>query len=154
LSRLLRLSGYETRAYRSAGEFLLAERPDAPGCAILEHAHAGPSGMDLHQRLAREKFPLPVIFLTAYGDVATCVRAMKGAGRLLIKPVRREPLLAAVRVALELDAAMQSPAASPHERAAATLRFAYQPERQVLALVVSGRLNKEIAGESAFPSAP
>jgi FixJ family two-component response regulator len=146
LARLLRAAGYDARTHRSAGEFLLAERPDVPGCAILDMRLPGPSGLDLHQRLCEEENPLPVIFLTGYGDIATCVRAMKaGAVDFLVKPVRREPLLASVQLALERSVANRSLRA---RMGALQQRYdsLTQREREVLALVVSGRLNKEIAG--------
>jgi FixJ family two-component response regulator len=144
--RLLRASGLEARGHRSAGEFLLAERPDAPGCVVLDMRMPGPSGMDLHQRLAEEKHPLPVIFLTGYGDVPSCARAMKaGAVDFLTKPVRRETLLAAVHAALDRDLADRS---QRHQMRGLHQRYETLTgrEREVLALVVSGRLNKEIAG--------
>jgi FixJ family two-component response regulator len=147
VTRLLRLSGFQSRGYRSAGEFLLAERPDAPGCLILDMRLPGPSGLDLHQRLSEEKFSLPVIFLTGYADVATCVQAMKaGAVDFLLKPVRREPLLESVTAALARDAANRE---LRHQLSGLQERYETltSRERQVLALVVSGRLNKEIAGE-------
>lgn len=146
LARLLRASGFDTRTYRSAGEFLLAERPDGPGCVILDLRMPGPTGMELHLRLAEDRHPLPVVFLTGHGDVATCVRAMKaGAVDFLTKPVRREELLAAVQLALarNAEARMARERVSGLQQRFETLT---SREREVLALVVSGRLNKEIAG--------
>jgi FixJ family two-component response regulator len=146
LARLLRAAGFETRCYKSAGEFLLAERPDAPGCVILDLRMPGPTGIELHLRLAEDRHPLPVVFLTGHGDVATCVRAMKaGAVDFLTKPVRREELLGAVQTALARDAEERQQRA--HMRG---LQQRFETltsrEREVLALVVTGRLNKEIAG--------
>jgi FixJ family two-component response regulator len=146
LARLLRASGFETRCYKSAGEFLLAERPDAPGCVILDLRMPGPTGIELHLRLAEDPHPLPVVFLTGHGDVATCVRAMKaGAVDFLTKPVRREELLGAVVAALARDAEERKARGrvSDLQQRFETLT---SREREVLALVVTGRLNKEIAG--------
>jgi len=145
-SRQLLASGFKTRSYKSAGEFLLAERPDAPGCVILDVRMPGPSGIELLLRLAEDRQPLPVVFLTGHGDVATCVRAMKaGAVDFLTKPVRREELLGAVQAALARDAEARKTRAR-----VSGLQQRYETltsrEREVLALVVTGRLNKEIAG--------
>src|SRR5688572_5222906 len=101
LTRLLRAKGYDTRAYRSAGEFLMSERTAAPGCVVLDVNMPGPNGLDLHESLTKEENPLPVIFLTGHGDIPMGVRAMKaGAVDFLTKPVRREVLMGAIAVAL------------------------------------------------------
>src|SRR5262249_61512206 len=101
ITRLLRAAGYEVRAYSSAGEFALSLRDNRRGCLLLDVRMPGPSGLDLQEALAREDEPLPVIFLTAHGDVPTSVRAMKaGAGDFLTKPIKRDVLLNAVRTSL------------------------------------------------------
>ena len=74
LTRLLRAKGYEARAYRSAGEFLMADRADKPGCLLLDVSMPGPSGLDLHDALAKNGDAIPVIFLTGRGDIAMSVR--------------------------------------------------------------------------------
>ena len=105
LTRLLSASGYETRSYRSAGEFLMSERPAAGGCVVLDLKMPGPSGLDLQEALAKDARPLPVIFLTGNGDIPTSVQAMKaGAVDFLTKPVQRERLMAAIADALSVDA--------------------------------------------------
>src|SRR5215470_19846468 len=91
VARLLRAAGYEVCAYASAGDFALANRERTRrGCVLLDVRMPGPSGLDLQEALAREDEPLPVIFLTAYGDIPTSVRAMKaGAVDFLTKPIKR-----------------------------------------------------------------
>ena len=105
VTRLLHAAGYDVRAYGSAGDFALAGRENnRRGCVLLDVRMPGPSGLDLQEALAREDEPLPVIFLTAHGDVPTSVRAMKaGAVDFLTKPIKREVLLNAVRTALARD---------------------------------------------------
>ena len=145
LQRLLAAAGYRVKAYASAGEFLLDPPGDAPGCLLLDLRMPGPSGLDLQDALARHGIRLPVIFLTGHGDLATGVRAMKaGAVDFLVKPVEREPLLAAVARALELDAGKRAARGADAELQA---RFAQLTarEREVFELVVAGRLNKQIA---------
>jgi FixJ family two-component response regulator len=145
LQRLLAAAGFRVKAYASAGEFLLDPPADAPGCLLLDLSMPGPSGLDLQEVLARHGVRLPVIFLSGHGDLATGVRAMKaGAVDFLSKPVEREPLLAAVARALELDAAQRAAGGADRELRA---RFAQLTarEREVLELVVAGRLNKQIA---------
>ena len=145
LQRLLAAAGYRVRAYASAGEFLLDPPADAPGCLLLDLRMPGPSGLDLQEALARHGIRLPVIFLSGHGDLATGVRAMKaGAVDFLSKPVEREPLLAAVARALELDAAQRAASGVDREMRA---RFAQLTarEREVFELVAAGRLNKQIA---------
>lgn len=145
--RLLRASGYDVRAYGSAGEFLISDVVDGPGCLLLDVQMPGPSGLDLQQALDRRQGSLPVIFLTGHGDIPTSVRAMRaGAVDFLTKPVQRDLLLQAVETALSQDArrrATREAVSSLHERAGTlTTR-----EREVFALVVTGLLNKQIAAE-------
>jgi FixJ family two-component response regulator len=150
ITRLLRAAGYEVRAYSSAGEFVLSRRGNRRGCILLDVRMPGPSGLDLQEALAREDEPLPVIFLTAHGDVPTSVRAMKaGAVDFLTKPVKRDTLLSAVRTALSRD----MKAHMSHEQLRdLRVRFAKLTprERDVFELVVAGRLNKQIAAELAM----
>jgi len=145
LQRLLAAAGYRVKAYASAGEFLLDPPAAAPGCLLLDLRMPGPSGLDLQEALGRHGIRLPVIFLSGHGELATGVRAMKaGAVDFLTKPVEREPLLAAIARALEVDAAQR--AASGVDR---DLQDRYAQltarEREVFDLVVDGRLNKQIA---------
>jgi FixJ family two-component response regulator len=145
LQRLLAAAGYRVKAYASAGEFLLDPPADAPGCLLLDLRMPGPSGIDLQEALSRHGIRLPVIFLTGHGDLTTGVRAMKaGAVDFLTKPVEREPLLAAVARALELEAAQRAARGADAQLQA---RFAQLTarERDVFELVVAGRLNKQIA---------
>ena len=145
LQRLLAVAGYRVKAYASAGEFLLDPPADAPGCLLLDLRMPGPSGLDLQEALARHGIRLPVIFLTGHGDLATGVRAMKaGAVDFLVKPVEREPLLAAVARALELDAGQRAARGADAELQARVAQLTSR-ERDVFELVVAGRLNKQIA---------
>jgi FixJ family two-component response regulator len=147
LTRLLNAAGYKTRDYASVGHFLLDLAEPPPGCVLLDVQLPGPSGFDLHQTLLDRDIALPVIFMTGYGDISMGVRAMKsGAVDFLTKPVDREALLDAVRSALSRNA-------DEHEarETRRTLRSRYQTlsrrEREVFALVVTGKLNKQIASE-------
>ena len=145
ISRLLRTSGYEVKAYKSAGEFLLEPPPHGPGCLLLDLHMPGPSGLELQEAIARRGDGLPVIFLTAHGDVRKTVRAMRqGASDFLTKPVQREELFAAVRSALDRQTQDESTAAWRRDLAA---RYALLTPREleVLERVVKGALNKQIA---------
>ncbi|HEY1252640.1 MAG TPA: response regulator [Thermoanaerobaculia bacterium] len=145
VTRLLHAAGHEVRAYASAGDFLLAEENPAPGCVLLDLRMPGPDGLDLQAALARRGDPIPIIFLTAHGDVAASVRAMKGGAEdFLTKPVKKEALLGAIRDALARDANRRESRDQVQD-----IRRRYEAlsprERSVLDHVVAGRLNKQIA---------
>jgi FixJ family two-component response regulator len=145
IGRLLSVLGFEVRLYGSAGEFLLAWPIDTPGCLLLDVHMPGPSGMELQLALMQRADAPPVVFLTGYGDIPMSVLAIKrGAVDFLTKPVEREALLAAVTAALERDATRR---VNEHSHQDIRRNFATltQREREVFALVVAGRLNKQIA---------
>jgi len=147
LTRLLRAKGYEARAYRSAGEFLMADRAQAPGCVLLDVSMPGPSGLDLHDALNKNEDSMPVIFLTGHGDIAMSVRAMKaGAVDFLTKPVKREALIFAIEMALSRD---EKQRAEGERRRSLQERYDILTarEREVFARVTEGKLNKQIAAE-------
>jgi FixJ family two-component response regulator len=145
VGRLLRSAGFRAGAFASAEEFLRHERPDAPGCLVLDLRMPGVNGLELQRRLNEPGPGLPIVFLTGYGDIPTTVRAMKGgAVDFLPKPVHDEDLLAAVRSAVAQDAqARQRRGAADalrHRLGRLTAR-----EREVLVCVVAGMLNKQTA---------
>jgi FixJ family two-component response regulator len=147
LMRLLRAAGYVVRTYASAGDFLLNRPENASGCVILDVRMPGPSGFELQEAIAKLDESLPIIFLSGHGDIPMSVRAIKaGAVDFLTKPVRRETLLQAVRTALAGNAETCATRELLH-----SLRSRYDSltprEREVFARVVSGKLNKQIAGE-------
>jgi FixJ family two-component response regulator len=145
ISRMLRASGFEVRAYRSAGEFLLEPPPKGPGCLVLDVHMPGPDGLELQEAIAKRGDSLPVIFLTAHGDVRKTVRAMRqGAADFLTKPVRREDLLAAVRAALDRQKEEESTVRWRRDLAR-RYELLTPREREVLEGVVTGALNKQIA---------
>ena len=147
LEALLRSVGLDVRLFSSAQEFMQAERPDAPGCLVLDVRLPGMSGLTFQQELAKAGVALPVIFITGHGDVPMTVRAMKaGAAEFLTKPFDDQVLLDAIHAAIERDRARRRDAAS-----LAVLNARYheltERERQVMKLVVAGRVNKQIAAE-------
>jgi FixJ family two-component response regulator len=145
VTRLLRAAKYQVRNYASAAEFLNSDPSAAPGCILLDLRMPGVSGLDLQQALAQMEDRLPIIFLTGHGDIPATVRAMKaGAVDFLIKPVGREALLRAVENALGLDAKARA-ARAVLRRQQSLYGNLTQREREVLAHVVSGKLNKQIA---------
>jgi FixJ family two-component response regulator len=147
LRRLITSVGLAAEVFPSAQAFLRARRPDAPGCLVLDVRLPGLSGLDLQRELADSDAALPIIFLTGHGDIPMSVRAMKaGAVEFLTKPFREQDLLDAIRGAIERDRAARG------ERQELTeLRSRYASltprERDVLAGIVAGLLNKQIAGE-------
>lgn len=144
---LARASAVAVRAYPSAGDFLAACGPDTAGCVIADIRMPGMSGLELQEHLRREGFAIPVVILTAHGDVAGAVRAMKGgAFDFLEKPFDPDRLMALVARALDSDRA----AREERDRVAAIGERAGRltpRERQVLDLVVAGRANKVVAIE-------
>jgi FixJ family two-component response regulator len=150
LLRLLEAAGYETRAYGSTGEFLLDPLPDRSGCLLLDVRLPGPSGLDLQAALQRQGVALPVIFLTGYSNVASCVQAMKaGAIDFLEKPIEPKALLAAIASALARENSFRT--ARNEERISRDrLNSLSARERQIFDLVIAGKLNKEIAYELAI----
>jgi FixJ family two-component response regulator len=147
LTRLLRTVGLEARTYASAQEFLLCERPDAPGCLVLDVRLPGLSGLDLQQELTAAKIDLPVIFITGHGDIPMSVRAMKaGAVEFLTKPFREQELLEAIHRGIEQNRVMRQNSA---ELRILQGRYALLTprEREVFPRVTRGLLNKQIAAE-------
>ena len=146
LRRLLDAEGFETRAFSDADAFLAAHDATLPGCAVIDLGLPGLSGLALQQRLAAEGRGCPVIFLTGQGSIPAAVEAMRGgAVDFLTKPVHAATLLAAIRAALARDAAARAreDADALHRARLASLT---PREREVMAEVVAGRLNKQIAG--------
>ncbi len=147
IKRLLHSVGLEARHFTSASEFLRAERPDAPGCLVLDVRLPDLSGLDLQQELAKANVDLPVIFITGHGDIPMTVRAMKaGAVEFLTKPFREQELLEAVQRAISRHRQTRDQRASMR-----VLQSRYElltpREREVFPLVASGLLNKQVAAE-------
>jgi FixJ family two-component response regulator len=147
LASLFRSVGLRAQTFGSAREFLDANLNDGPACLVLDVRLPGLSGLELQQELTGRGFQIPIIFITGHADVPTTVRAMKaGAVEFLTKPCRDEDLLEAVEGAIARDlAARQHLAHMAHLRA----RYAKVTprEREVMQLVVTGMLNKQIAAE-------
>jgi FixJ family two-component response regulator len=147
LHDLLNSVGLEVQAFGSIQEFLQSRRPDAPGCIVLDVRLPGPSGLEFQRGMAESGVRLPIIFISGHSDIAMSVRAMKlGAVEFLTKPLREQELLDAIQVAVERDRLRRQGDSALAELkarfASLTLR-----EREVFALVVTGRLNKQIAAE-------
>lgn len=144
---LLRSAGLRSVAYAAPEEFLRAPRPEVPCCLLLDVQLPGLSGLDVQRALVEAGVRIPILFLTGHGDIPMTVQAMKaGALEFLVKPFQDEELLEAVRRALEQDRAER---AQREEAAAVRERYASltSREREVMALVISGRLNKQVAAE-------
>ena len=147
LDTLLRSIGLDVHLFSSAQEFMHAKRPDAPGCLVLDVRLPGMSGLTFQQELMKAGVALPIIFLTGYGDVPMTARAMKaGAAEFLTKPFDEQVLLDAIHAAIERDRGKRQEAASLAELKA-RYRALTEREREVMKLVVTGRVNKQIAGE-------
>ena len=145
LSRLMRVNGYDVRSYLSPREFLTRHDAAVPGCAVFDVAMPGLNGLELQQTLTAGGSQRPIIFITGKGDIPTSVRAMKaGAIDFLTKPLHNKELLEAIARAEAQDTkARQTHAELAEIRA--KLETLTPREREVLAHVVTGRLNKQIA---------
>jgi FixJ family two-component response regulator len=147
LELLISSAGWQPETFASAQEFLSRPRVLAPSCLVLDVALPDLNGLDLQKRVAADRIDMPIIFITGYGDVPMTVQAMKaGAVEFLTKPFGDDALLSAIRHALE-----RSHAALRHEAEIRALRDRHasltRREREVMALVVSGLLNKQVGGE-------
>jgi FixJ family two-component response regulator len=147
LELLIRCEGWRPEIFASAREFLARPRATVPSCLVLDVSLPGLNGLELQKLVAADRREMPIVFITGYGDVPMTVQAMKaGAVEFLTKPFNDKVLLKAVRQALE-----RSRAALAHETEIKALRDCYESltvrERQVMALVVSGLLNKQVGGE-------
>ena len=147
LGDLLRSMDYQVMLYGSASEFLNAELPDAPACLILDIRMPGTGGLELQERLKRINISMPVILVTGFGDIPMSVRGMKaGAVDFLTKPIRHQDLIDAVATAVRIDQDRRHNLAQ-----ISRLRERYAlltpRERQVMVLVASGFMNKQVADE-------
>jgi FixJ family two-component response regulator len=147
LEALIQETGWRPTAFASARDFLAHPRASGPSCLILDVSLPDLNGLDLQQQIAGERADMPIIFITGYGDVPMTVRAMKaGAVEFLTKPFGDEVLLNAIRGALERSASAQDTAA---DMQVVQDRYASLSgrEREVMALVVSGLMNKQVGGK-------
>ena len=147
LGSLLRSVGLETNLHGSVAEFLKAGRPDGPTCLVLDVRLPGRGGLDFQRELSKAGIHLPIIFITGHADIPMSVQAMKGGAiDFLTKPFRDQDLLDAIQLGLERDRARRE-----DEKAIALLQARFdsltQREREVMALVATGRVNKQIAFE-------
>jgi FixJ family two-component response regulator len=144
VGRLLRSAGYRAEELASAEEFLAYRRPDTPGCLVLDLQMPGVGGLELQRRLREADAALPIVFLTGHGDIPTTVRAMKaGAVDFLTKPFQDEDLLHAVRQAVARDVAWRREQAEIRLLRLRLDRLTPR-EQEVMALVVTGLLNKQV----------
>ena len=147
LKFLLSTVGLQVESFASADAFLLKKSPDAPSCLVLDVRLPGLSGLDFQRELAARDARIPIIFLTGHGDIPMSVRAMKaGAVEFLTKPFRDQDLLDAVRLALERDRARRE-----QDKEVMILQQRFDSltsrEQEVISMVASGMLNKQIADQ-------
>jgi FixJ family two-component response regulator len=147
LELLIRSAGWQPETFESAQEFLSRPRVFLPSCLVLDVTLPGLNGLELQKRVAQDRTDMPIIFITGYGDIPITVQAMKaGAVEFLTKPYRDDVLLSAIRQALE-----RSRSALDREAEIRGFRDRYasltRREREVMALVVSGLLNKQVGAE-------
>ena len=147
LGSLLRSVGLQVDLYGSVSDFMKAGRPQSPTCLVLDVRLPGQSGLDFQRELSKAGICPPIIFITGHGDIPMSVQAMKGGAiEFMTKPVREQDLLDAIQLGLQKDRAELE-----KERVIEVLRARFDSltdrEREVMALVAAGRLNKQIAGE-------
>jgi FixJ family two-component response regulator len=147
LGELLRSMDYQVALYGSASDFLNADLPDAPACLVLDVRLPGTSGLELQEYLASINVGLPIILMTGFGDIPMTVRGMKlGAVDFLTKPIRDQDLLDAVATAIRRDQSRRQDVAQ-HAQIREKFALLTSRERQVLLLVASGLMNKQVANE-------
>jgi FixJ family two-component response regulator len=147
LESLFRSVGLQCEAFANVQEFLDAYQPDQPGCLVLDVRLPGVNGLDFQTQMERYGVTLPVIMITGYGDIPISVRAMKaGAVDFLAKPFRDHDMLDAVAIAIERDRDARL-AKGDHARVKTLFATLSPREKQVMAHVTAGRLNKQIAGD-------
>jgi FixJ family two-component response regulator len=150
LENLFRSVGLRVEAFSSAQDFLRSKLPDVPGCLVLDVRLPGLSGLDLQKRMAEADLEIPIVFITGHGDIPMTVQAMKaGAVEFLTKPFRDQDLLDAIQQALDRARKareQRGEIGELHNR----YRSLTRREREVMALVAAGLLNKQIAGELAM----
>jgi FixJ family two-component response regulator len=147
IAGLLKSAGLRAECFGAAEEFLRSNRPDAPSCLVLDVSLPGINGLDFQHKLADAGVQIPIIFITGHGDIPMTVKAMKsGAVEFLTKPFDDQDLLDAIQQALDRDRVRRQ-----QQSGLAELRKSYETltprEREVMSLVVSGMLNKQIAAE-------
>jgi FixJ family two-component response regulator len=147
VGRLLRSLGLDAQLFGSISDFLASDLPDGPTCLVLDVRLPGQSGLDFQRELAAANKKLPIIFITAHGDIPMSVQAMKGGAiEFLTKPFRDQDLLDAIQLGLSRDRARRE-----NEKALADLRERFASlsprEREIMIWVARGRLNKQIAGD-------
>jgi FixJ family two-component response regulator len=146
-ARLIRTTGHRVQTFANAVEFLKCKNPETTSCIVLDICMPGLSGLELQEKLANEGIEIPLIFVTGHGDIPMSVRAIKaGAIEFLTKPIRDRALLDSIEQAVERDRAVRREKAKL-EKLWARYESLTPRQRQVLALVVSGKLNKQIAAE-------
>jgi FixJ family two-component response regulator len=147
LARLLHSVELRAEVFASAQEFLKSERPNAPGCLVLDVRLPGVSGLDFQAELTKADIRIPIVFITGHGDIPMTVRAMKaGAVDFLAKPFRDQDLLDAVATAIQRDQQRRE-----HDKTVADLKAHFASltarEREIMALVASGLMSKQIAAQ-------
>ncbi|MFH3480804.1 MULTISPECIES: response regulator transcription factor [unclassified Xanthobacter] len=147
LSSLFRSIGLEVALFSSAAELLAARLPDGPRCLVLDIRMPGLSGLDFQSQLARSGMEIPIIFMTGHGDIPMSVRAMKaGAVDFLTKPFRDQDMLDAVAAAIDIDRTRRE-ARATSSRLRALYDTLTERERQIMARVTAGLMNKQVAAE-------
>jgi FixJ family two-component response regulator len=147
IAGLLKSVGLQSESFGTTQEFLRGKRPDGPSCLVLDVRLPGVNGLEFQRELADKGLPIPIIFITGHGDIPMTVKAMKsGAVEFLTKPFRDQDLLDAIQQALNRDRVTRQ-----REGDLAELRKHYEAltarEREVMSLVISGMLNKQVAAE-------
>jgi len=147
ITRLVRAAGMNAESFASAGDFLTSGRSDGPGCIVLDVRMPEMTGPELQEEMSRKEYCMPIIFLSAHGDVPTTAKAMKkGAVDFLTKPVDKDDLLEAIRISLAKDAEKCAQRAESNFMSEHIKRLTPR-EYEIMTYVITGLLNKQIAFE-------